>query len=168
MALLNIEMLGAEVLRRPAEPVPGPSPELERLIRDMFETMYDAHGIGLAAPQAGLSHRVIVVDVGEESRPPLALLNPVITQSGAERDRHEEECLSIPGITGTVERPTTVVVEGLDPQGQPVRLEAEGMLARCLQHEIDHLNGVLFIDYLSPMKRTILLKKYRRLAERDA
>ena len=166
MALLNIEVLGAEVLRRPAEPVAGPSPELDRLVRDMFETMYDAHGIGLAAPQVGLSQRVIVVDVGEETRQPLALLNPVITRSGEERDRHEEGCLSIPGITGAVERPTTVVVEGLDPRGNPVHLEADGMLARCLQHEIDHLNGVLFIDYLSPIKRTILLKKYRRLAER--
>ncbi|HEU0015596.1 MAG TPA: peptide deformylase [Longimicrobium sp.] len=162
MSVLRIEMLGAEVLRRRAEPVPGPDPELDRLIGDMFETMYAAHGIGLAAPQVGVSRRVIVVDVGEEDREPFALLNPTAVEHGPAREKYEEGCLSIPGITAAVERPTTVVVEALDRAGQPVRIEARGMLARCLQHEIDHLDGVLFLDRLSPIKRNMLLRKWKK------
>jgi peptide deformylase len=166
MALLRIETLGAEVLRRPAEPVAGPDPELERLVEDMFETMYDARGIGLAAPQVGVSRRVIVVDVHEEGSEPFALLNPVVVEQGKETEKQEEGCLSIPGVGGVVERPATCVVEGLDRAGNPVRIEAEGMLARCLLHEVDHLDGVLFLDRLSPIKRNMILRKYRKLAEK--
>ena len=166
MSQLKIEMLGAEVLRRKAEAVPGTGPELDRLVADMFETMYAANGIGLAAPQVGLSQRLIVVDVKEEGTQPMALLNPTVAEAGAQTERYEEGCLSIPGVAATVERPATCVVDALDAQGQPVRIEAQGMLARCLQHEIDHLDGVLFIDRLSPIKRKMLLAKYRKLAEK--
>jgi peptide deformylase len=165
MSLLTIETLGADVLRRPAAGVTGPDAELDRLIDDMFETMYDAHGIGLAAPQVGVSSRVIVVDVHEEGSEPMALLNPVVVERSAATDRQEEGCLSIPGVGGVVERPSTCVVEATDRAGASVRIEAAGMLARCLQHEIDHLDGILFVDRLSPIKRSMVLRKYRKLAE---
>lgn len=166
MALLPIVMLGADILRQKAEAVPTPGPELDRLVADMFETMYDAHGIGLAAPQIGRAERLIVVDVKEDDATPMALLNPVVVESGGGKDRVEEGCLSIPGVTASVERPYTCVVEATDAKGQPVRIEAQGILARCLQHEIDHLDGVLFTDRLSPIKRKMLLAKYRKLAEK--
>ncbi|HEY0015107.1 MAG TPA: peptide deformylase [Longimicrobium sp.] len=166
MARLNIEMLGSEVLRKKAEDVPAPGPELDRLVADMLETMYDARGIGLAAPQVGLSQRLIVIDLKEDNSEPMALLNPTILELGGDKDRVEEGCLSIPGVAATVERPVTCVVDALDAKGQPVRIEAEGLLARCLQHEIDHLDGVLFIDRISPIKRKMLLAKYRKLADK--
>jgi peptide deformylase len=166
MARLKIEMLGADVLRQKATAVPTPGPELDRLVADMFETMYDAHGIGLAAPQIGRSERLIVLDVKEDDAAPMALLDPAIVEFGDGKDRVEEGCLSIPGVAASVERPTTCVVEATDANGQPVRIEAQGMLARCLQHEIDHLDGVLFFDRISPIKRKMLLAKYRKLAEK--
>ena len=166
MARLSIEMLGADVLRQKAQVVPAPGPELDRLVADMFETMYDAHGIGLAAPQIGRSERLIVVDVKDEGSAPMALLDPVVVEFGDGKERVEEGCLSIPGVAASVERPVTCVVQATDAQGQPVRIEAEGMLARCLQHEIDHLDGVLFIDRISPIKRKMVLAKYRKLAEK--
>ena len=163
MSLLRIELLGAEVLRWRADEVAGPpDAALQTLIDDMFETMYEANGIGLAAPQVGISKRVIVVDVNEEGSQPFALLNPRIVEDRTAGDRGEEGCLSIPGVSAMVERPERVVVEGLDRTGAPVRIEADGMLARCLQHEIDHLDGVLFIDRIGPLKRNMLLKKYRK------
>jgi peptide deformylase len=167
MSLLKIELLGSDILRRVADEVPGPDAELDRLIADMFETMYENKGIGLAGPQVGVAKRVIVVDVNDEAGEklgPFALLNPRIVESGSDLDKHEEGCLSIPNVTGVVERPWHVVVEGLSQKGEPVTLEADGMLARCLQHEIDHLDGVLFIDRLSPLKRNMLLRKYRKQA----
>ncbi len=167
MPLLKIELLGSDILRRRADEVPGPDPELDRLIDDMFETMYAAKGIGLAGPQVGVARRVIVVDVnGEDGEKvgPFALLNPRVVEAGTQLDKHEEGCLSIPNVTGVVERPWHVVVEGLDRQGQPVTIEADGMLARCLQHEIDHLDGILFIDRLSAVKRNLLVRKYRKPA----
>jgi peptide deformylase len=166
MARLSIELLGADVLRRKAEAVPTPGPELDRLVADMFETMYDAHGIGLAAPQIGRSERLIVVDVKDGDSTPMALLDPVVVEFGGGKDRVEEGCLSIPGVAATVERPAACVVQATDAKGQPVRIEAQGMLARCLQHEIDHLDGVLFIDRISPIKRKMVLAKYRKLAEK--
>ncbi|MBW3569504.1 MAG: peptide deformylase [Gemmatimonadetes bacterium] len=166
MSLLRIEMLGADVLRQKARAVPAPGPELERLVADMFETMYDAHGIGLAAPQIGRSERLIVVDVKDGDSAPMALLNPVVVEFGEGKDRVEEGCLSIPGVVATVERPASCVVEATDTAGNAVRLEAQGMLSRCLQHEIDHLDGVLFIDRISPIKRKMVLARYRKLAEK--
>lgn len=162
MAILKIVTLGSEVLRRPAAEIVERDEELARLVDDMFETMYEAHGIGLAAPQVGVSRRLIVVHVNEEGEEPFALINPRVVEEGSAREKGEEGCLSIPGVSAYVERPATVVVEGETPEGEAVRIEADGMLARCLQHEIDHLDGVLFIDRLSPLKRNMLLKKYRK------
>jgi len=167
MPLLKIELLGSDVLRRHADPVEKPGAEFDPLIADMFETMYDAKGIGLAAPQIGISQRLIVIDVNDEGGKalgPTALFNPRVVESGAETDKGEEGCLSIPGVAGVVERPWHVVVEAQDREGNPVRIEADDMLARCLQHEIDHLDGVLFIDRMSPLKRNMVLRKYRKQA----
>lgn len=167
MAVLTIETLGSEVLRRRAEEIPEIDDELRAFVADMFRTMYEAEGIGLAAPQVGVSRRVVVVDLQREDVAPFALVNPRIVESSRETDKAEEGCLSIPGVSAAVERPTRVVVEGLDLEGSPVRLEADELLGRCLQHEIDHLDGVLFIDRISPLKRRMVLQKYRR-AEREA
>ena len=138
--------------------------ETRRLIRDMFDTMYDAEGIGLAAPQVGVSERVLIVDVpdGDDTRHVHALVNPVIVDSGNATDKATEGCLSLPGLEETVTRPVRVTVEGLAPDGEPARIEAEGLLARALQHEIDHLDGILFIDRLSALKRGILMRKWRK------
>ena len=165
MALRRIELYGSEVLRRPADPVDDIDDEVRALVRDMFETMYDAKGIGLAAPQVGISRRVIVLDVAEESDEsnPVALVNPRLASWTKKKDKQTEGCLSIPGVEAVVQRPVSVVVDGTDPEGRGVRLEAEGLFARALQHEIDHLDGVLFVDRLSPLKRQLLLKKWRKL-----
>ncbi len=164
MALLEIEILGAKVLREQAVPVETVTDETRRLIRDMFDTMYDAEGIGLAAPQVGISERVMVVDVADEDgrHHVHALVNPEIVEAARETDKATEGCLSIPGIEEDVTRPVRVVVEGLSPSAEPVRIEAEGLLARALQHEVDHLDGILFIDHLSPLKRGILMRKWRK------
>ncbi len=165
MALREIELYGSKVLRRPADPVEDIDDEARALVRDMFETMYDAKGIGLAAPQVGVSRRVIVLDVREESGASnrVALLNPRLASWNTRKDKQTEGCLSIPGLEGVVERPVSVVVDGQDPDGRSLRVEAEGLFARALQHEMDHLDGVLFIDRLSPLKRQLLLKKWRKL-----
>jgi peptide deformylase len=165
MSVLKIELLGSEVLRRRAEEIEEIDDDLRALVRNMFDTMYDAEGIGLAGPQVGVERRVIVVDVREEGSTPFALVNPRIVESGSEAEKAEEGCLSIPGVAGVVERPARVVVEGLSEEGEPMRIEADGLLGRCLQHEVDHLDGVLFIDRLSPLKRRTVLKKYKSLAE---
>lgn len=167
MPLLNIELLGSEVLRAPATEVGEVDAELRRLIDDMFQTMYEAEGVGLAAPQVGISRRLIVVDVREEGREPFALVNPRIVESSAGREKGEEGCLSIPGLVSVVERAERVVVEGLDRDGNPLRVEGAGLLGRCLQHEIDHLDGVLFIDRISPLKRNMLLKKWRKMEREE-
>ena len=167
MSVLKIEMLGSEVLRRRAGEIDEVDDDLRRLVRDMFETMYDAEGIGLAGPQVGVERRVIVVDVREEGTAPMALINPRIVESSTERDRAEEGCLSIPGVAGVVERASRVVVEAVSDNGEPLRVEADGLLGRCLQHEIDHLDGVLFVDRLSPLKRNMVLKKYRSLVAEE-
>ena len=164
MALLDLEILGSRVLREEAAPVDTVTDELRRLIQDMFDTMYNAEGIGLAGPQVGVSRRVLVVDVtnDDESRHVHALINPVIVESSKATDKAVEGCLSIPGIEEKVSRPVRVTVEALSPDGDPVRIEADDLLARALQHEVDHLDGVLFLDRLSPLKRSILLKKWRK------
>jgi peptide deformylase len=163
MAVREIRLLGDPVLRQKAEPVAEVDDEIRRLIADMFETMYDADGVGLAAPQVGVSLRVIVVDPRDESVPPFALVNPEIVERAEEVERGEEGCLSIPGLREIVERSARVVVEGLDRDGLPRRIEAEGLVARILQHEIDHLDGILFIDRLSPLKRQMLLRRWQKV-----
>lgn len=166
MALLEIRVLGAKVLREKAVPVEVVTDRTRRLVSDMFDTMYDAEGIGLAAPQVGVSERVLIVDVPGENdeRHVHALVNPVIVESGRETDKASEGCLSLPGLEETVTRPVRVAVEGLTPDGEPARVEAEGLLARALQHEVDHLDGILFIDRLSPLKRSMLMRKWRKMA----
>ena len=163
MSVREIRLLGDPGLRRKAEPVEEVDDEIRELIDDMFDTMYDAEGVGLAAPQVGLGRRVIVVDTREDDVAPFGLVNPVIVETGEERERGEEGCLSIPGLKEIVERPSRVVVEGLDRDGNPVRIEAEGLLARVLQHEVDHLDGVLFLDRVSALKRSMLLKRWKKL-----
>ena len=133
----------------------------------MFETMYAEEGIGLAAPQIGISQRFFVMDVGEQDTKPQAVVNPVIVErSGSERG--EEGCLSLPGLIGSVERSAQIVMEGLDLEGKPLRIEASELLARCIQHEIDHLDGILFIDHLSPIKRRMLLSKWKKLQKEES
>jgi peptide deformylase len=161
MSLLEIRQLGDPILRQRAEVVTRFDEELRRLADDMLESMYAGEGIGLAAPQVGVLQRLFVMDVRTEGAEPRAIVNPVVVEhSGWERG--EEGCLSIPGLVGEVGRPARVVLEGLDLTGQPVRIEASGLEARCIQHEIDHLNGVLFIDHLSPLKRRMLLGKWKK------
>ncbi len=168
MAVLRIEMLGSEVLRKPAAEVAEVTDDLRALIRDMFETMYDAEGVGLAGPQVGVTQRVLVADINEEGVDPFALINPRIVEQGKETEKADEGCLSIPGLTALVERPERVIVEGLNEKGEPIRIEGSGLLGRCLQHEIDHLDGVLFIDRLSPLRRNMLVKKWKNQQKRDA
>ncbi len=156
--------MGAKVLREKASPVGAVTDETRLLIRDMFDTMYDAEGIGLAAPQVGVSQRILVVDVADEDeeRHVHALINPVVVEASRETGKETEGCLSMPGLEETVTRSLEVAVEALSPEGEPVRIEADGLLARALQHEVDHLDGVLFIDRLSSLKRGILLRKWRK------
>lgn len=142
LAILPIRKEGDPVLRQKAAPVPKVTKRIVKLLQDMEETMYAADGVGLAAPQVGVSERLIVVDVGEG---PIHLINPVLLEAtGSSID--VEGCLSIPGVVGYVDRAQRVVVEGLDTKGRRRRIEAEDLLARALQHEIDHLDGILFID----------------------
>ena len=168
MAKLEVRLLGDPVLRTKAEPVAEVTDELRALIADMFETMYAEDGVGLAGPQVGESIRVVVIDPHEEGSAPLALINPAILEIGTELTRREEGCLSMPGLADIVERPGTVIVEAMDRDGNPVRIEAEGLLATILQHEIDHLDGILFIDRVSPLKRKMLLSKWQKIRPAEA
>ena len=166
MAVHEIVLLGDPVLREVAEDVQAFDKSLRALVRDMFETMYHAEGIGLAAPQIGISSRVIVIDLAredEEGDEPIALVNPRLTWLGDDLKKKSEGCLSIPGLEEIVERAADVRVEGKDPLGKPVSVMANELLARALQHEIDHLDGVLFLDRVSPLKRKLLLKKWKKL-----
>lgn len=157
----QIRLLGDPVLREKCRPVEAVDEEVRELIEDLRETMYDADGIGLAAPQVGVPLRVFVYDVREEEHLPGVLVNPrIVDSSGSVRE--SEGCLSIPDLTEVVERHERVVVEGLDGSGNPARIEAEGLLSRCLQHESDHLDGVLFFDRISPLKRKMLLAKWAK------
>lgn len=152
-------MLDDPVLRKPTNIVDQVTPELRRLVDDMFETMYAAKGIGLAAPQIGRLERLSVVDVDDQR---FVLFNPEIIDSDPKRIKGEEGCLSIPEIYGDVERSARVVVRAMDIEGKPFEVEGRELLSRCLQHEIDHLHGRLFIDYLSPLKRRAAMKKWAK------
>ncbi len=170
MPVREIVLLGDPILRESAREVEAFDEELKVLVRDMFETMVAAEGAGLAAPQVGVPLRVFVADVRDEDGEGIrrfALVNPRIVSAADEEDRAAEGCLSIPGVSEVVSRPSAVVVEAFDPEGRPVRVEAEGILARVLQHELDHLDGVLFIDRISALKRRMVLKKYRKLREKE-
>ena len=162
MSVLDIRVLGDPVLRKETRVVGAVTDEIRALIDDLFETMRAAKGVGLAANQIGVARRVAVVDIGEEDPPPLVLINPVIVERGEEDETAEEGCLSIPEIFGDVTRQLRVVVEALDQDGKRSRTEAHGYKARAIQHEIDHLDGILFLDHLSAVKRGLLLSKWKK------
>lgn len=162
---LTIRTYPEPVLRRPAAPVDGVDDELRQLADAMVATLVKRVGYGLAAPQIGVSRRVIVVDVEDDL---YVLANPEVVETGPETESFTEGCLSIPGVEADVERPHRAVIDGLSMDGEPVRIETEGLLARVFQHEIDHLNGVLFIDHLSRVKRRQVLKEYDRVRNEEA
>jgi len=159
MAVLEVRLYGDPILRRKAAQVREVTPEIRRVIDDMIETMYHQAGIGLAAPQVGVPYCLLVMDDGKGGS--RALINPVITnRSGSVVD--EEGCLSLPGIFADVERAKSVTVQAMDEDGRPFALDATGMQARVIQHEMDHLEGVLFIDLLSPVARDRIKKKIQK------
>ena len=159
MAILKVRRYGDPTLRRRADPVGEITPETRRIVADMMETMYDEAGIGLAAPQIGVSVRLIVIS--DESREARALVNPVIAEQGGEATA-EEGCLSIPGVFAQVTRSAWARVEATDLEGRPVSILGRGLLARVLQHELDHLDGVLFIDRLDPVARDRIKRKIKK------
>ena len=153
MALLPILRYPDPRLHKVAQPVQAVDARLQQIIADMLETMYEANGIGLAATQVDVHERLIVIDVSEDRKQPLVLINPEITWASEVRVKGDEGCLSVPGIFDGVERASAVKVQALDRNGQPQTLEAEGLLAVCIQHEMDHLRGKVFVEYLSPLKQ---------------
>jgi peptide deformylase len=170
MALRDILILPDKRLRQISKPVGKIDAGIRTLVEDMFESMYDAPGIGLAAIQVGTPIRVVTMDLAkkEEPKQPQVFINPEILWASPETSIYEEGCLSIPEFYGDVERPSQVKVKYLDLEGRTRELEANGLLSTCLQHEIDHLNGVLFIDHLSKLKRDRVLKKFTKAAKRAA
>lgn len=171
MAILSILHYPDPRLHQVAKPVEIVDERMQTLIDDMFETMYDARGIGLAATQVNVHQRVVVMDLSEEKNEPRVLINPEIIEFSGDRVVGEEGCLSVPGVYDTVERYETVTVRALDRTGQPFTLEADGLLAICIQHELDHLAGKVFVQYLSRLKQNRIqtkLKKQAREAAREA
>jgi peptide deformylase len=168
MATREIIILPDKRLRLVSEPVKGIDTELQALVEDMFATMYEAPGIGLAAIQVAVPKRVIVMDLAKKDEPkaPRVFINPQVLWRSEERAVYEEGCLSIPEFYEEVERPAKVRVKFLDLAGAEQEVEAEGLLATCLQHEIDHLDGVLFIDHISKLKRDRVIKKFSKAAKR--
>jgi len=160
MAVLSVRKYGDPVLRRRAKPVEAVTPQIRNVIADMVDTMYDEVGLGLAAPQIGVSLRLMVV-AGDEGREARALINPVITEQGGDVTA-EEGCLSIPGIFAPVKRAEWVRLEAQDPEGKPVAITARGLRARVFQHEMDHLDGVLFIDRLDPVTRDRIKRRIKK------
>ena len=152
------------ILRKKCEPLEGVNDQLRNLMNDMLETMYEAPGIGLAAIQIGVLKRVVVIDVSkkEGEKSPLFLVNPEIIYRSKKTSTYEEGCLSLPGQFAEIERPAECKVEYLDFNGKKKQLDAKGLLSTCIQHEIDHLNGVLFIDYLSKLKKSMIIKKLKK------
>jgi peptide deformylase len=186
MAIKMIYVAPAAVLKQIAAPVPQVTDELRKLMDDMLETMYAAPGIGLAAPQVGESVRVLVLDVDQKEEEkedgveedglpkvrkpgkPQFFVNPEIIWSSEESNIYDEGCLSVPGQYAEVERPKLVRVKFLDYQGKQQEIEADGLLSTCLQHEMDHLNGILFVDHLSTLKRDIVMRKLRKFTKENA
>ena len=166
MSLLPILEYPDPRLRTKAQPVTVFDAALQTLIDDMFATMYDAPGIGLAASQVNVHKQLLVLDVSEEKNEPMVLINPKIVASEGSQT-YQEGCLSVPGIFADVDRADRITVESLDRHGQPQNFEADGLLAVCIQHEMDHLIGKLFVDYLSPLKRELVRKKLEK-ARRSA
>jgi len=168
MALRDILLLPDKRLRMKSEPVKAVDKDIRALIEDMFETMYAAPGIGLAAIQIGVPRRVVTVDLAKKDDPaePQVFINPEIVWASDDKATYEEGCLSIPEYYEEVERPKSVRVKFIDRDGKPQEIEADGLLGTCLQHEIDHINGVLFIDHISKLKRDMVLKKFKKAAKR--
>ncbi|WP_313056497.1 peptide deformylase [Stutzerimonas nitrititolerans] len=168
MAILNILEFPDTRLRTIAKPVDVVDDDIRQLIDDMFETMYDAPGIGLAATQVNVHKRVVVMDLSEDKSEPRVFINPEFEFLTDEMDQYQEGCLSVPGFYENVDRPQKVKVKALDRDGQPFELIAEGLLAVCIQHECDHLNGKLFVDYLSNLKRDRIKKKLEKIHRQQA
>jgi len=168
MALRDIIILPDKRLRSVSKPVVAIGDEIRTLVADMFETMYEAPGIGLAAIQVGVPSRMIVMDLSkrEAEAEPRVFINPEITWSSEEKSLYEEGCLSIPEVHEDVERPARVKIRYLDLEGKPHEEDAEGLFATCIQHEVDHLNGVLFIDHISKLKRERITKKFTKAAKK--
>ena len=161
MALRQILTEPNEILRQKSLPVEKVDKDLQNLMDDMLETMYAAPGIGLAAIQIGIPKRVIVMDIGQKEgvKKPMFFVNPEILSKSDNNATYEEGCLSVPGQFAEIDRPEKCLIRYLDYRGQKVETEAQGMFATCIQHEIDHLEGILFIDYLSRLKKTMIIKK---------
>jgi peptide deformylase len=171
MGKLDIIRLPDPILRKVSAPVERVDAELRKLAEDMLATMYAAPGVGLAAVQVGVPRRLIVLDTakGDDDPPrPLVMINPKIVALGSEMREHEEGCLSIPDVRIEIERPGSVTVQFLDREGKQQELAAEGLLATAIQHEIDHLNGRLIIDFLSRLKRDIIVRRFKKLAKETA
>lgn len=162
MAVLEILEFPDPRLRIKAKPVKAVSPEICALIDDMLETMYAAPGIGLAATQVNVHQRLLVIDISDDHDDPQVFINPVITVLDPELGDYDEGCLSVPGYYETINRPRRISVTALDREGESYTRELDGLLAICLQHEIDHLEGKLFVDYLSPLKRQRIRKKLEK------
>ena len=167
MTVRKIIKLPDKRLRLVSEPVKPVDAGLRKLVEDMFETLYAAPGIGLAGIQVGVAKRVIIMDLSkkEDTRKPEVFINPEVTWASEEKSTYEEGCLSIPEYYEEVERPAVVKVKYLDLEGKAREVEASGLLATCLQHEIDHLNGILFIDHISKLKRDRITKKFAKAAK---
>ena len=168
MAILNILEFPDPRLRTIAKPVEVVDDGIRQLIDDMFETMYEAPGIGLAATQVNVHKRVVVMDLSEDKSEPRVFINPEFEALTEEMDQYQEGCLSVPGFYENVDRPQKVRVKALDRDGQPYEIIAEGLLAVCIQHECDHLNGKLFVDYLSSLKRDRIKKKLEKQHRQQA
>ena len=170
MAILPIITIPDPLLRKKAAPIERVDAALLKLAENMLATMYDAPGIGLAAPQVGVLRRLIVMDPSrdEEAKQPLIMVNPVILDRGSEMRTHEEGCLSIPDVTAEIERPAMTRVGFIDTEGKSREQTLEGIWSTLVQHEIDHLNGVLFIDYLSRLKRDMIVKKFTKQKRAEA
>lgn len=171
MAILNVLKFPDERLRTKAETVAEVNNETRQIIDDMFETMYAEKGVGLAATQVNIHQRIVVIDVSEDKEEAFALVNPEIIKKNDETMINEEGCLSVPSCYAKVDRHTKVTVKALDRDGVEFELDGEELMAICIQHELDHLNGVLFVDYLSPLKRKRIqtkLEKEARLAKTNA
>ena len=168
MAKRDILILPDKRLRLKSDPVAAIDKGIRALVDDMFETMYEAPGIGLAAIQIGVSKRVVTMDLAKKDEPkaPRVFINPEVTWKSEEKAVYEEGCLSIPEYYEEVERPSAVKVKFLDLEGKSQEIEASGLLATCLQHEIDHINGVLFIDHISKLKRDMVMKRFKKAAKR--
>ena len=170
MAKMTVLKYPDERLRKVAQPIAKVDDSIRAVIDDMFETMYDEQGVGLAATQVDVHQRLFVADCSEDQNEPLVFINPEIIKAEG-HFKNDEGCLSFPGVYAKVERAETITVKALDKNGEEFSMNAEGLLAICIQHEIDHLNGKLFVDYLSPLKRERIrkkLEKEQRLAEKFA